>query len=135
MVDGRVPLRTQGSNGAEQGGGSAASRKKRRRQRGQRNKHRTPGSPSLHGDSANRERVYQDVEGLLRQIRELAEENAAYTQEQLDDFTQSVVTLFKALESEGQMISDRLFADYQRVRDKLNMALRDRAPSPQERRA
>ena len=125
--NGGGPVRLQGNHSGD-GGGGGIGRKKRRRQRGQRNKKRVGVSPSPHGDNANRERVYQDIEGLLRQIRELAEETSAYSQERLDEFTQVVMTLFKALEGEGEMVSDRLYGEYLRVRDKLNLALKEQAP-------
>lgn len=102
--------------------GGNGSRKKRRRQRSNRVKGRGP-SASAHGERANRERIFQDVEGLLRQIRELAEENAVYSAEQLAEYTHVVVGLFKLLESEGQVVSDRAFSDYMRVRERLSQAL------------
>ena len=122
--NGGGPVRMQGNHSGD-GGGGGIGRKKRRRQR---NKKRVGVSPSPHGDNANRERVYQDIDGLLRQIRELAEETSAYSQERLDEFTQVVMTLFKALEGEGEMVSDRLYGEYLRVRDKLNLALKEQAP-------
>jgi hypothetical protein len=125
-------VRAQGNHGG-QGAGGGGQRKRRRRQRGQRNNIRRNGpSTSAHSDGANRERVFQDIEGLLRQIRELAEDSAAYTQEQLADFTQMVVGLFKQLEGEAKMVSERVLGEYQRVRDRLNQALQDRTPPRDE---
>jgi hypothetical protein len=72
------------------------------------------------------------VEGLLRQIRELAEEYATYNNEQLNDLTQSVGGLFKLLESEAEIVSDRSYSEYQRVREKLSRALRSKSEATGE---
>jgi C4-type Zn-finger protein len=68
--------------------------------------------------------MFQDIEGLLRQIRERAEEAAVWTEDQLNDFTQSVTGFTKSLEQEGEPLSLRARGEYQRIRDKLSYALR-----------
>jgi len=107
-------------------GNGGGSRKKRRRQRAQRSKrHRSnPGRPSIALDLVSRESMFQDVEGLLRQIRERAEETAEWTAEQLNDFTHTVTTFMKSLEEETEQVSERARSEYQRIRDKLSQALR-----------
>jgi len=114
-----------GPNGG-MGQRSSGSRKKRRRHRNQRPKQRRPPSAGEGAiDVVNRERMFQDVEGLLRQIRERAEETAEWTAEQLSDFTQAVTGFTKSLEQEGDSVSQRVRSEYQRVRDKLSQALRN----------
>ncbi|HYD50052.1 MAG TPA: hypothetical protein VEB21_16965, partial [Terriglobales bacterium] len=79
-----------------------------------------------HLDSTNRERIFQHVEGLLRQIREVAEEEAGkYTEDQLNDYTVTVTNFTRALEEEGDLRSDRIRSEYMRVRDKLTYALKN----------
>lgn len=68
--------------------------------------------------------MFQDIEGLLRQIRERAEERPLWTQDQLKDFTQTVTGFMRALDEEGGQVSDRAMNEYYRVRDKLSQALR-----------
>lgn len=68
--------------------------------------------------------MFQDIEGLLRQIRERAEETPLWTQDQMNDFTQTVTGFMRALEEEGGQVSDRAMNEYHRVRDKLSQALR-----------
>ena len=73
------------------GGGYGSGRKRRRRNRSQKGKERRPlprGEP--HIDIVSRERMFQDIEGLLRQIRERAEESPLWSDEQMNDFTQTV---------------------------------------------
>lgn len=120
------------------GGGNGMHRnnnnKKRRRQRPQRPKRPGGGGGGGGGmsskdslsslDSINRERIFQHIEGLLRQIREAAEEGADYTEEQLSEYTQLVTSFTRDLEEEGELPSDRVRAEYMRVRDKLNHALK-----------
>jgi len=73
----------------------------------------------------SREQIFQDIEGLLRQIREQAEENARWNDEEIREFVQTVTTFTRALEQfDGEAITPRLHSDYQRVRDKLVQALR-----------
>jgi len=114
--------RTFGGPAASQGPG----RKRRRRHRSQKEKARRPfqGS-SAHIDTVSRERMFQDIEGLLRQIRERAEEAPVWTEEQLNDFTQTVTGFTKSLEQEGEPLSQRARSEYQRIRDKLSYALRN----------
>lgn len=124
----------QGRGGRDHGGngrgGNGQGRKKRRRQRPQRVKHRKPGGGGGGGkeafsfDAVNRERIFQQIEGLLRQIREHQEEFGGYTEEQLSDYTQAVTSFTRAFEEEGDASSERLRNEYLRVRDKLSNALR-----------
>jgi len=67
--------------------------------------------------------VFQSVEGLLRQIREQAEETAQWTEDELREITQTVTTFTKSLEQEADPISDRARMEYQRIREKLSQAL------------
>jgi len=115
---------TQGGASSQPGHGS--SKKKRRRPRSQRGKRRRPehGGRPPHIDIVSRERIFQDIEGLLRQIREAAEESAAFSEAQLNEFTQAVTTFTKSLEEETDPISERARTDYQRVRERLSQALR-----------
>ena len=115
---------TQGGASSQTGHGS--SKKKRRRPRSQRGKRRRPehGGRPPHIDIVSRERIFQDIEGLLRQIREAAEESAAFSEAQLNEFTQAVTTFTKSLEEETDPISERARTDYQRVRERLSQALR-----------
>ena len=108
--------------------GRGPSRKKRGKQRPQHNNR--GGSPSGSGgsarvDMANRERIFQDIEGLLRQIREQAEETARWTDEQVHGFVANVTAFTKSLEQQdGNSFPPRLQSDYQQLRDKLAQALR-----------
>lgn len=108
------------------GGMPGSSRKKRRRQRPQRGKRRGPGQTARapHIEVGSRERMFQDIEGLLRQIREHAEETAAWTAEQLQEFTQTVTGFTRMLEAEAEPLPERVRSEYHRIRDKLSQALR-----------
>jgi len=105
--------------------GQGAGRKRRRRQRPQRG---TPGRPTQargpRVDLVSREHVFQDLEGLLRQIREQAEESSGWRQEQLSEITQTVTGFTKSLEEQLDPISDRIRSEYQRIREKLSHALK-----------
>ena len=115
-----------GSQYAAGGGMAGSSRKKRRRQRSQHGKRRVPGPSARtpHLDVGSRERMFQDIEGLLRQIREHAEETAAWTTEQLQEFTQAVTGFTRMLEAEAEPLSERVRSEYHRIRDRLIQALR-----------
>jgi len=122
----------EGESRAQQGGGAGGRSRKRRRARGQRNKRHRPqqetrvtGGPR--GDNTSRERMFQDVEGLLRQIREHAEETREWSQEELREITHNVTTFTRALEQESEPLSERARGDYHRLRDKLTQALRNKA--------
>ncbi len=113
---------------AQQGQGRAVpgfSRKRRRRQRAQRGKRRRPTyvAPG-NAYTLSREHIFQDIEGLLRQIREQAEESPEWTEQQLDQITQTVTTFTKSLEEEADPISDRARSEYQRIREKLSNAMK-----------
>ena len=117
-----APRAFGGPGGVPQGSG----RKRRRRHRSQKETPRRPfQGGSGHIDIVSRERMFQDIEGLLRQIRERAEEAPVWTEEQLHDFTQTVTGFTKSLEQEGEPLSQRARSEYQRIRDKLSYALRN----------
>ncbi len=102
------------------------SRKRRRRQRTQRGKRRNGGpSRPAHTDAVSRERMFQDIEGLLRQIREQAEESAGWTEQQLSEITHTVTAFTRSLEAEADPVSDRTRSEYQRIREKLSQALKN----------
>ena len=101
------------------------SRRKRRRQRAQ----RVNGPRLFQGragpvEGASRERIFQDLEGLLRQIREEAEESPHVAEAQINQMAQTVSAFTKALEEQSDPISDRTHSEYQRIRDKLVQTLR-----------
>lgn len=115
-----------GGGGGNNGGGGR--RNKRRRQRPQRpnNNKRRSLSPreSAALDSVGRERMFQQVEGLLRQIREEAEEHGAFSDDQLRDYVSTVTTFMTLLEEESEPLTERARSEFLRVRDKLANALR-----------
>jgi len=118
-----------GAPGADHGpGNGGGGRRKRRRQRPPHTKHVRPHEGQRSGaaarvDAASRERVFQSVEGLLRQIREQAEEGELWSEAELREITQTVTAFTKLLDQEGDPISDRALTEYHRVRDKLTQAL------------
>ena len=131
--------RSMGAGDGDHGSGSAGGgRRKRRRQRPQHAKsqrphegqHRTAAPGRL--DVANRERAFQSVEGLLRQIREQAEEGLPWSEAELREITQAVTAFTKLLEQESDPISDRAQAEYHRIREKLSQALNRGAPAARE---
>jgi hypothetical protein len=75
-------------------------------------------------DDTDRERIFQDIEGLLRRIREEAEELGDRSEEELADVTATVTNFTKILEEESEVVSERARVEYHRVREKLNHALR-----------
>jgi len=106
-------------------GGGGGKRHKRRRQRPQRPKRRIPSAKeSAALDSVGRERMFQQVEGLLRQIRELAEETNEFTEDDLRNYTTMVTTFMTLLEEESEPISERARSEFLRVRDRLTQVLR-----------
>jgi hypothetical protein len=111
------------SDGAAGPHGSGRKRRRHRSPKGKRRHHPGQGG-TPHVDIVSRERMFQDIEGLLRQIRERAEESVVWTEEQLNDFTQTVTGFTKSLEQEGDQISQRMRSEYQRIREKLSHALR-----------
>jgi hypothetical protein len=109
-------------------GNPGGGRRKRRRQRPQQSKPPRPHEQRRSGggarlDVVSRERVFQSVEGLLRQIREQAEETSQWTEDELREITQTVTTFTKSLEQEADPISERARMEYQRIREKLSQAL------------
>lgn len=101
----------------------SASRRRRRRQRPQRGKHRRP-VRSGHLEGVSRERAFQELEGLLRQIREQAEESEDWAADRLNDITQTVTSFSKTLEEHADPIPDRVRMEFQRIREKLSQALK-----------
>jgi len=124
-------------NGDYGAGNSGGGRRKRRRQRPQQVKHVRPHEPQRSGatarvDAASRERVFQSVEGLLRQIREQAEEGVQWSEAELREVTQTVTAFTKLLEQEGDPISERAQTEYHRIREKLSQALQRGSQAPRE---
>ncbi len=103
--------------------GPGASRRRRRRQRPQRGKHRRP-PRSGHLEGVSRERAFQEIEGLLRQIREQAEESENWAADRLKEITQTVTSFTKTLEEHADPIPDRVRVEFQRIREKLSQALK-----------
>ncbi len=104
---------------------SGSMHKRRHRQRPQRGKYRRPPhGRGSHVEGMSRERVFQELEGLLRQIREQAEESADWAEDRLTEITQTVTSFTKSLEEETDPIPERARAEYQRIREKLSQALK-----------
>lgn len=104
------------NNGGPVGGAGGGNNNRPRHEQGSR-------APRI--DTVSREQIFQDIEGLLRQIREQAEETARWNDDEIREFVQTVTTFTRTLEQfDGEAISPRLQGDYQRVRDKLVQALR-----------
>jgi hypothetical protein len=127
-----VPRRQQGAEHLFEGGGPPRGSGRRRRHRSHKGKQRGPSSQGggPHVEVVSRERMFQDIEGLLRQIRECAEESPVWSADQLNDFTQTVTGFTKSLEQEGEQISQRVRSEYQRIREKLSQALRSWTAPP-----
>lgn len=75
-------------------------------------------------EGASRERIFQDLEGLLRQLREEAEASPAVAAEEISLMAQAVSTFTRALEEQPDPISERVHCEYQRIREKLVQSLR-----------
>jgi len=103
---------------------SSARKRRRRHRSAQKGRRPRPLGAGPPADVASRERIFQDIEGLLRQIREQAEESADWSEEQLQDITQTVTGFTRSLEQEGDPISSRTQGEYQRIREKLSQALK-----------
>lgn len=112
-----------GGNG---GAGQRSSRRKRKRPRGQRGSERPSSAPANNGgaEKNGRESIFQDVEGLLRRIREHAEETGLWSEDRLTEITHTVTAFTRTLEGEGDPVSERVRSEYQRVREKLAQALK-----------
>jgi len=78
-------------------------------------------------DVVSRERIFQELEGLLRQIREQAEESADWAEDQLSEITRTVTSFTKSLEEQADPIPERARSEYQRIREKLSQALKGTA--------
>lgn len=109
-------------------GFSGGPRRKRRRQREhvQRLAQRRVGEM----DGTSRERIFQDLEGLLRQLREESEVSSQMAAEQVSLMARTVSTFTRALEDQSDPISDRTHSQYQRIREKLVQTLRGERPGP-----
>ena len=70
--------------------------------------------------------MFQELEGLLRQIREEAEEeqSAGYSESQLNEFAQTVVGFTRHLEEQSEPLPERTRSEYHRIRDRLSQALK-----------
>src|SRR5262245_46351304 len=79
------------------GHSGAGSRKRRRRQRSQRGKRGgNPAQNSARGNSlVSREGIFQELEGLLRQIREQVDESATGSEAQLSEIVHTVTSFTK----------------------------------------
>ena len=100
-------------------------RRKRRRQRTQRGeRQRPPQGRAGQVEGASRERIFQDLEGLLRQIREEAEEWPTVAEEHINHMAHAVSAFTKALEEQSDPIPQRTHSEYQRIREKLVRTLR-----------
>lgn len=75
-------------------------------------------------EGASRERIFQDLEGLLRQLREEAEASPAVAAEEISLMAQAVSTFTRTLEEQPDPISERVHCEYQRIREKLVQSLR-----------
>ncbi len=115
----------QGSGARLPDGRGGGKKGKRRRQRQQRPRHaRKPTAKENAAiDSSNRERIFQHVEGLLRQIREEAEETGKFSEDQVRDYAMTVVNFNRLLEEQSEPLPERVRIEYLRVRDKLTSAL------------
>ncbi len=112
-------------HGSRPPGAGGAGRKRRRRQRPQHGTQRRPTQArGPLADLVSREHVFQDLEGLLRQIREEAEESSGWAEEQLSEITQTVTNFTKSLEEQVDPISERVRSEYQRIRERLSHALK-----------
>jgi hypothetical protein len=111
---------------AARGAGQRSSRRKRKRPRGQRTPERqnTPAASTSGSDGNGRESIFQDVEGLLRRIREHAEETGLWSEDHLIEITHMVTAFTRTLEGEGDPVPDRVRSEYHWVREKLAQALR-----------
>ncbi len=118
-----------GNGGRHSDGKGGGRRNKRRRQRQQQRPNKQRRRPSAKEsaalDSVGRERMYQQVEGLLRQIREEAEENGAFSDDELREYVSTVTSFMSLLDEESEPLTERARSEYLRVRDKLTHALRN----------
>jgi hypothetical protein len=108
---------------AEVGGAGGGTRRKRRRQRPARGKRRRSQNHAQ-AENVSREGIFQELEGLLRQIREEAEESLNRPEEEISAIARTVSTFTKQLEEQGDPISERLRTEYQRLREILTQRLR-----------
>lgn len=115
-----------GGGGGNGGGGRRNKRRRQRPQRQQNNKPRRKLSPkeSAALDTVGRERMFQQVEGLLRQIREEAEEAGVFSDDEVREYVTTVTNFMTLLEEESEPLTERARSEFLRVRDKLSQALR-----------
>jgi hypothetical protein len=78
----------------------------------------------MQGEFVTRERIFQELEGLLRQVREQAEESGGWPEERLSPLVQAVTGFTKSLDEQSDPIPERTRSEYQRIRDRLSQALR-----------
>ncbi len=109
---------------ADNGGAGGGSRRKRRRQRAQRGKRRRGPQGHMHVEGVSREHIFQELEGLLRQIREEAEESSNWAEAEINQMAHAVTAFTKELEEQSDPISERVRGEYQRIRERLTQALR-----------
>src|SRR5262245_41532956 len=91
------------------GGSGAGGRKRRRRGRWQGGK-RGGGVRQSHARASSvvsREGIFQELEGLLRQIREQADESPTSSEAQLNEIVHTVTSFTKSLEEQADPISER----------------------------
>ena len=121
MEDQRAHSQPMAGNHAGSG-----SRKRRRRQRSQHGEHRyAPQAGARTTGVVSREGIFQELEGLLRQIREQAEESATGDGAQLTEIVHTVTSFTKSLEEQAEPISDRARSEYHRIRERLSQVLRE----------
>ncbi len=109
---------------ADLGGAAGGPRRKRRRQRAQRGKRRRGPQGRAYVEGVSRERIFQELEGLLRQIREEAEESSTWAEAEVSQMARAVTTFTRELEEQSDPLSERVRSEYQRIREKLTQALR-----------
>ncbi len=103
---------------------AGAARRKRRRQRVYGKPHHAGETRGPQVDFVSRERIFQELEGLLRQIREQAEEIGGGAADHVAEYVQTVTSFTKSIEELADPISERARSEYQRIRQKLSQALR-----------
>lgn len=114
-----------GRGGGGNGGGGRRNKRRRTRPQKQNNlRHKLSPKEAAALDSVGRERMFQQVEGLLRQIREEAEETGAFSDEEVREYVTTVTAFMTLLEEESEPLTERARSEFLRVRDKLSHALR-----------
>lgn len=122
--EGRGSRQLAMGDGSGGSAGPGGARRHRRHQRPQRGKQRRPVARSMHLEGVSRERAFQELEGLLRQIREQAEESENWAEDRLNEITQAVTSFTKTLEEHVDPIPERVRMEFHRVREKLSQVLK-----------